>query len=450
MNLKSLIVMNIKGLIFSMLSLGIATVSFGQDTLKLDLQKSLDIALKSNNNIVKAQYDYEAGEQKTREVKAQALPQINASASYTDNLIVPSLVINDQVIRAGQQFNTSVAGEVTQQVFNQSVITGIRAAKVSEEYYNQNIQRTEEEVIHQTASLFYKAASVQAQRQALLENIRDVEKNLRIADERFKNGLTRKVDVDRLRVNLTNLNTRQRSLEDNYVSLLNEFKLTIGLELNTPIELNLPILEDFSTYQYDPELLATGWQWENKIEYKQLKTQQELYELERQSYGSGYYPTLSAFARVQRQGVSSEVFLPNGGSTWFNTSAVGLTLSIPVFDGFKKSAQMQQSKIKQIKTDLDMFYTKQVSNTNYVNAMNSFETNYANYLAQKDNVQLAKDVYAIMNQNYNEGVSSLTELMDAETSLLLSQNEMIESLLKVKEAEVNLLKAKGEIKTLLN
>jgi len=111
---------------------------------------------------------------------------------------------------------------------------------------------------------------------------------------------------------------------------------------------------------------------------------------------------------------------------------------------------MQQSKIREMKTERDIVYTKQLSNTNYVNALNSFETNYSNYLAQKDNVELATSVYDIMEKNYNEGVSSLTELLDAETSLLVSQNEMIESLLKVKEAEVNLLKAKGEIKTLLN
>lgn len=438
------------GLIFLLLSFGIAVGSFAQDTIRIDLRKSLEIALQSNNDIIKAQYDYEAGEQKTREVKAQALPQVNASASYTDNLIVPSLVINDQVIKAGQQFNTTVGAEVSQQVFNQSVFTGIKAAKVSEEYYNQNLQRTEEDVIQQTATLFYKAASVQAQRQALIENIRDVEKNLRIAQDRLNNGLTRKVDVDRLRVNLTNLNTNLRSLEDSYVSLVNQFKLTIGIDLNTPVALDVPLLNDSTTYQYDPMLLASDWEWENKIEFRQLRTQQQLYEIERQSFASGYYPTLSAFGRIQRQGVSAEVFLPNNNSSWFNTSAIGLTLSVPVFDGFKKSAQMQQSKIREMKTERDIVYTKQLSNTNYVNALNSFETNYSNYLAQKDNVELATSVYDIMEQNYNEGVSSLTELLDAETSLLVSQNEMIESLLKVKEAEVNLLKAKGEIKTLLN
>lgn len=97
-----------------------------------------------------------------------------------------------------------------------------------------------------------------------------------------------------------------------------------------------------------------------------------------------------------------------------------------------------------------MAYTKQYSNTEYQNALHAFETNYSNYLAQKENVKLATDVYNITSNNYNEGLSPLTELLDAETSMLVSQNELIEALLKVKEAEVNLLRAKGEIKNLLN
>lgn len=440
-----------KQIIFSLSAAAfLPLMSFAQEPVKLGLKESLEIALKSNNEIIKAQYDFEAGEQKTREVKAQALPQVNASANYTNNLIVPSLVINDQVIKAGLQYNSTIGAEATQQVFNQTVFTGIKAAKVSEEYYNQNIERTEEEVIQQTANLFYKAVSVQAQRAILKENIRDIEKNLSVAEERFKNGLVRKVDVDRLRVNLTNLKTNLRSLDDSYESLLNQLKLTIGIDLQSNIELTEPLINDTTVYQYDPSLIDAEWVWEEKIEYKQLNTQVKLYNLERQSYAAGYYPNLSAFAQINRQGVSSELMIPSDNSNWFNTSAVGLKLSIPVFDGFRKSAQMQQSKIKQIKTERDMAYTKQLSNTNFVNAKNAFATNYANYLAQKDNVKLAKDVYEITANNYNEGISPLTELLDAETSFLVSQNEMVDALLKVKEAEVDLMKAKGNIKDLLN
>ena len=82
-------------------------------------------------------------------------------------------------------------------------------------------------------------------------------------------------------------------------------------------------------------------------------------------------------------------------------------------------------------------------------ALKSFETSYTSYLAQKDNVALANSVYDVTLQNYNEGVSPLTDLLQAEYSKIQSQSQLIESLLKVKQAEVALLKSKGEIKNLL-
>jgi outer membrane protein len=103
-----------------------------------------------------------------------------------------------------------------------------------------------------------------------------------------------------------------------------------------------------------------------------------------------------------------------------------------------------------MKTERDMTYTRQQSNMAYQNALKSFETSYTSYLAQKDNVALANSVYDVTLQNYNEGVSPLTDLLQAEYSKIQSQSQLIESLLKVKQAEVALLKSKGEIKNLLN
>ena len=86
----------------------------------------------------------------------------------------------------------------------------------------------------------------------------------------------------------------------------------------------------------------------------------------------------------------------------------------------------------------------------YENARNTFVTNYQNYLAQKDNVALANSVYDVTQQNFNEGISPLTDLMQAETARLQAQNQLINALLNVKQAEIELLKAKGEIRNLVN
>lgn len=427
------------------------------------LKQILEIALKENNNIIKSKYDYEEGAAKTREVKSAALPQININADLTDNVIRQAFVFPKNlgdpnaspddyiVLRAGMQYSTSVTAQATQQLFNQSVLTGIKAAKTSEEYYRNNIVRTEEEVIQQTSSLFYQVASLQAQREVLESNLDQTSKNLKITSDRFENGLARKLDVDRLKVTVTNIQTQLRSIDDSYSNVLNQLKLSIGMDVNTPMEIDEPLLLDSSTYQLNPSLTANDWNFENKIEYKQLKTQIDLYDLERKNFRAGYFPTLSAYGNYTYNGQSNSFFLSsNANPIWFDIASIGLRLTIPVFDGFSKSAQIQQSKIRRMKVERDLTFTKQQSNMEYLNASKSFETSYASYMAQKENVALANSVYDVTLQNYNEGVSPLTDLLQAESSRIEAQSQLIESLLKVKQAEIALLKAKGEIKTLLN
>ena len=142
----------------------------------------------------------------------------------------------------------------TQQLFNKSVLTGIKAAKVSEDYYNYNIARTEEEVIQQVATLFYQAASLQAQRHVLETTLSQTQKNLAITTDRYQNGVARKVDVDRINVNLTNLQTQLRSIDDSYANTINQLKLAAGLDMNLAIEVNVPLVLDTATYQYDPAI----------------------------------------------------------------------------------------------------------------------------------------------------------------------------------------------------
>ncbi|HEX6223672.1 MAG TPA: TolC family protein [Chryseolinea sp.] len=445
------------------LALMLGGAAMAQQPVSYTLKDILGVALENNNNIIKAKYDFDEGQAKTKEVKSAALPQVNINADVSDNVIRQALVFPKMfsdpnagpddyaVLRAGMQYSTSVSAQASQQLFNKSVLTGIKAAKVSEDYYSYNIQRTEEQVIQQVATLFYQAASLQAQRTVLEGTLAQTEKNLAITRDRYQNGVARKLDVDRINVNVTNLQTQIRSIDDSFANTVNQLKLAAGLDMNAAIEVNVPLVLDTATYQYDPAITMNDWSWENKIEFKQLSTQLSLYDLERKNFTAGYYPTLSAFANYTYTGQSNDFIFAGGANPlWFDVASVGIKLQIPVFDGLNKSAKVQQSRIRRLKTERDMTFTRRQSNMEYQNALKSFETSYTSYLAQKDNVALANSVYDVTMQNYNEGVSSLTDLLQAEYSKIESQSQLIESLLKVKQAEVALLKSKGEIKNLLN
>jgi outer membrane protein len=438
---------------------------FAQEVQRYSLKQCIQKAMTENVSIFKAQLDEHEGRQKTKEVKATAYPQINATGELIDNVLRQAFVFpaalgnpnagpNDYVvIRGGLQYSTSINLQANQQLFNQSLFTGIKAAKVSEDYYRLNRERIEEETIYQVASLFYRVAALKTQQVVLETNKGELKKSLTITIDRFNNGLARKLDADRLQVSLTNIETQLATMQDTHNVLLSQLKLLIGLnkDFAFDIDFQLPTDLDSAILNYTPGALDTGFVWEDKIEYKQLTTQRSLYQLERKNYSAGYYPTLSAFGSYTYQGQANSFFLSGDANPlWFDVASIGLRLNIPIFDGLRKPAQMQQSRIRQIKTEKDLAFVKQQSSAISENATRSLEVNYKNFQAQRQNVQLANSIYDVTEQNYNEGVSPLTDLLQAETARVLAQSQLIEALLKVKQSEIDLLKANGNIKSLLN
>jgi outer membrane protein TolC len=86
-------------------------------------------------------------------------------------------------------------------------------------------------------------------------------------------------------------------------------------------------------------------------------------------------------------------------------------------------------------------------------AMHNAETQINNSMitlnTQKENVNLAKEVLSDIENNYKNGLASLTDLLDAETSYADAQNSYTNALLDYKLAEIQLIKAQGELKKLI-
>ena len=81
--------------------------------------------------------------------------------------------------------------------------------------------------------------------------------------------------------------------------------------------------------------------------------------------------------------------------------------------------------------------------TQYKNALQRIDI-------EKQNVQLADEVYSVTQLEYKEGVKSSINLVTSEMSLREAQNAYTKTLLDFYNARLNLEKAKGTITTFLN
>ncbi|MFH7016435.1 TolC family protein [Flavobacterium sp. FlaQc-47] len=421
----------------------------------LTLKDAILYALENKADAKKAKLEVENSEYKIQEVRSRALPQISANGSLTYNPVIQTTVIDGAGFGApgttiqaafGQKWTSTAGIGLTQTIFDQSVFTGLRAARSTREFYQINNQLTEEQVIERVANNYY-SVYVQRERLILLDsNYVNTSKVRDIVKGQFDNGLAKKIDLDRIVVKMSNIDTERQQIKNQITLQENALKFYMGMPIETVIEIPK---EEFEVI---PAALSEMPNTETRTEYLLLKKQEELLVFNKKAVEAGYYPTLSLTAGYNYIGQGPEMpwfAKPKDGVYWSDYSAIGLNLHVPIFTGFGTRAKVRQADVQIRSLQEDIKDTKLSLDLDYRNAVADMENNLITIENQKENMRLATEILSNTKNNYLQGLASLTDLLDSENASLEAQNNYTRAVLNYKIAEVALIKSKGELKTLI-
>lgn len=428
------------------------------------LQDCLEYALEHNRDIKKSTYEREKAAYARKELLGALLPQISGSAGLNDNLkkakfVMPNF-INGMLppdkqdpaapkymtVEMGTKYSANVGLSLFQQVLNFSLFNAVDIAKTAERMADLGIESTEEEVISQTATLFYSVQSTQYAAAQMERSVELMEKMLSMMEVNYANGLVKKVDVDRLRVNLTNLRTQQTAVENVIEVQKNLLKLQMGLDMDRPLD--LPPMDLTSVEQQVEERLLLPFSPMDHTAYRILMQQERMAGLQKRAAKYEYLPTLSLMINVKHNGMSDQFFR---GETnyWYPTSVVGLSLSIPLFSGMSRPAKVRQSNLDRMKVEEDMKTLEQSLTMAYRNAELKLSDTRRTIALQRDNQALAEQVFDIAQNNYVLGVASLSDVLNASQQLVQAQMSYAGALSDYMTAYIELKKASGTIRDLL-
>ena len=111
---------------------------------------------------------------------------------------------------------------------------------------------------------------------------------------------------------------------------------------------------------------------------------------------------------------------------------------------------MRQADVDLRSLEEDLIDTKLSLDLDYANAKTQIENSIVTINNQQSNVKLAQEVLDNTKNNYVQGLTSLTEVLDAENANTEAKNNYTAAVLDYKLAEIQLIKSKGELKTLIN
>ena len=429
------------------------------------LQQCLGYAVEHNSNVKKSAYDREKAERARQEVLGALLPQISGSAGLNDNLkkakfIMPNFMNNFlpekmrdpnaseyMTIEMGTKYSANAGLALNQQLLNMSLFNTLDIAKVSKQMAELGVLSTEEDVIAQTATLYYGVQVTQYAASQMLRSVELVEQMLRMMEVNYASGLVKKVDVDRLRVNLTNLKTQQSAIESGLEVQKNLLKLQMGFEVTEPIA--IPPL-DLSLLAQQ-EIAAVGsptFDPISHIAYRQLQQRERMAELQERAKKYEYLPTLSLALNLQYNHMSDQLF---GGATNYGypTAMIGLSLRMPIFSGGSRLAKVRESHLDLLKAQEDLHALDQSLRMAHLNASLKLKDTQRTISLQEDNQALAEQVFDLAQKNYNLGVASLSDVLNASQSLVQAHMSYASALGDYMKAYIDLKKSKGEIRDLM-
>ena len=440
--------MTIKMIKWKRLALGIFTVAstlaYSQQTVTL--KQAIEFALQNKADALKSRLDITNADAKILEAKAGALPKVTGNANITYNPIIQEVSLAGQTFKMGQPWVAVAGVQLQQALFNQQVFIGLKAAKSTKEFYQLNANLTEEQIIERVSNAYFQVFTAQEQKNTLESSYSSTEKVRNVIKSLYDNGLSKRIDLDRTNVNLTNIETNIKQSNNGITQAENALKFYMGMPIETKIQL---VQEDMAV---TPHLLDETVNTDERTEVKVLLKNKELLEYQKKATIANYYPTVNLTANYNWQGLGEKFPLTNGSSKgvmWSDYSAIGLGINIPIFNGFATKAKVQQNQIDIDKLEIDIKDTKLGLDQAYQNAKALIENSLATLESQKANVKLAEDVLADTKSNYQYGLATLTDLLDAENSLVQAKNNYTTAILDYKIAEVQYYKSKGELKNYL-
>lgn len=418
----------------------------------LTLEECLRLGIENNLSLESSRNEIRKGEHTLSENRAKLLPQINAVAGFNDNFNPPVSVTdgsaygNPYNVTKTLQYNASAGIQLQMPLYNQTVYTAVDIARTMNELNRLSYEKAREDLILQISKMYYLSQNTAEQIALIKENISRLNELSSITQAFYDNGMAMEVDVKRVNINLENQRVQYDNAQSMLTQQLNLLKYVIDYPADKEIALT-PVDTENTT-----SVSLTGLD-NNQYELQLLQSKQKLAEQQRKMIGQGYIPSLSLTGSWMYSAYTDKAknwFHSGPSNHWYNSSGIGLTLRIPIFDGLDKRAKMKKAKIEIENAKLSYENALKNMQTQYLNATNELMNSQRNFRKQKDNYLLAEDVYQVTTDRYREGIASMTEVLQDEMRMSEAQNNYINAHYNYQVTNLSLLKLTGQLETLFN
>jgi len=432
-----------------------ASTAFAQEQKTIhafSLADAVGYAQKNNLQVKNALLDIDIQIQTNKEIASAALPSLNSSLGGTDFLTIPTSLLPGQIfggaagtfipVQFGTKFNANYGANFNQILFDGQVFIALQARATSLDWKRKNAALTEENIKANIYKIYYQLAASKTQLNILDANIERLQKLANDAAVMYKNGFAEKLDVDKVNVQLNNLQTEKLKANNSVTIGFMGLKMLMGMPVKDSLILTDVINE---TNLSTDVLFETDFEYGIRKDFQYLTTIKKLSEYNIKRYQLSFLPTITMNGAYTKNAQRTKFDFFDKKGSWFETALIGLNVNFPLFNGGARVAKVNKAKLELKQVDNQMSALK----NNIDNELSQAKLNYMSSVAtvnfQKKNMQLAENVYSQTKKKFEAGAGSNTEISAAQADLVAAQNNFMNALYTALISKVDLLKASGKL-----
>ena len=425
--------------------------TIAQTKNEFSIAQCVEFANKNNLQVKNSLLTIKSQEAINKEVTASALPTVTATVGGVNYLELPVSLLPGEIfggtagsfipVRFGTKFNANASLQLQQLLFDGQVFVALQARRATIELQQKSAEVTEEMIKTNIHKIYYQLVVSKTQIALLDANIERLQKLEHDSKELYKNGFIEKLDLDKIAVQIANLQTEKlkvsNGIELGYIGL----KTLMGMPVKDTLVLTDKISEDQITTDVANN---QDYAYTDRKEFQAVSLGKKLNEYNIKRYQLSYLPTIAMSGAFTKNAQRNQFNFFKGGD-WFTTSFVGLNISTPIFDGFARKARITKAKIDLQQTENQLQNLRLTIDAEVTQAKMNFATAISTLSYQKKNMQLAESVYAQTKKKYEIGTGSNIEITAAQTDLVTAQTNYIGAMYSAIIARVDYLKATGKL-----
>ena len=393
----------------------------GQAQEKFTLASAQEYALDHAYGVQIAELEIQRARQIYLQNLAIGLPQASASGQYIYNVELGALVTDFdgngvlEELVFGTDYQAQGGLVVNQLIFDGSYVVALMAAKVLKESAEIGMDQSKASLKREVAKAYHLALLSEASVEVLKANkgyLADLAEEMKKMNEA---GMVSKADADQMMLNYNNVENALRYTEGQ----ANVAKMLLKLQMGYPVQQELLLadkMEDLVVNAAAASTLTTvGFDPTKSVDYLGMENQVEGAKLQVLNKQLAYLPSIGVSYQNNIQYMSSESNIFGDAAVDIPSSLVAGSVSVPLFSSGNGRAQVQEAKIQREQAMIGLQQLEEGLIMQHGALVNEFHQGIANFLAQKENVALAKRIRDQRRKEYDEGLASSMELTQTET-----------------------------------